>query len=78
MNTYKLSPIDMQKEKYIIQQILINEYDPSILEKIKHKKKQQNRNQKEPNKQNSRTSAEKQNSLPNFQQYQHQNYIFYK
>jgi hypothetical protein len=42
MNTYKVSPTDMHKEKDIIQQILINhKYDPSILEKIKHKKKQQ-------------------------------------
>jgi len=42
MNTYKLSPTDMRKEKGIIQQILINnKYDPFILEKIKHKKKQQ-------------------------------------
>jgi len=32
----------MRKEKGIIQQILINnKYDPFILEKIKHKKKQQ-------------------------------------
>jgi hypothetical protein len=42
MSTYKLSPTDMQKEKDIKQQILINnKYDPFILEKIKHKEKQQ-------------------------------------
>jgi len=51
MNTYQLSQSAVKQENIIIQILSNNKYDPSILEKVKHKKekpkpKQNNKNHK--------------------------------